>query len=306
MGKLKDLTGQRFGYLVAKERARTKNNRSGWLCQCDCGNTTIVVTSDLTSGNTRSCGCYQKTSPRKVGDRSSTIIPMIGKRFGRLVVKSMAERKVGDPIRYICQCDCGNITTVLGYSLRKGNTVSCGCYSKEVSRKIGASSKGRPSKAVPNLVGKRFGSLFVLEREKSNDSGRAVWKCLCNCGKVTHVVTSKLLSGKTKSCGCLGLKHATEAKIKHGKAHSPIYNVFHTMHARCENPRSPGYKWYGGKGVQVCSEWEKFEPFYAWAMDNGYEKGLTIDRIDPDGNYCPENCRWISRSENSSRVKHKK
>lgn len=303
----KDLTGQRFGMLVAQHPARTSGNRSGWLCICDCGKTSIVSTDSLLRGTTKSCGCQRyKGLQTRVYKPTGPTIPMIGRRFGRLTVIEQAEHKSGEQYRYVCKCDCGNLVTVPGYSLRSGNTTSCGCYAREVRREIGLSSKGRKSSKAADLKGQRFEYLFVLERAGSNKSGQALWKCLCNCGNITYVTTSKLKSGATVSCGCLGLKRATEAKITHGNTNTSIYHVFHGMHNRCEKPQEPAYRWYGAKGVKVCDEWTTFEPFYAWAISNGYQEGLTIDRIDPDGDYCPENCRWITRSENSRRARHKK
>jgi hypothetical protein len=101
------------------------------------------------------------------------------------------------------------------------------------------------------------------------------------------------------------LEHATQAKIKHGGSGTALFMVLNGMKTRCENPNSTAYKWYGAKGVKVCPEWKDFAVFRDWAMSHGYKKGLTIDRIDPDGDYCPDNCRWITRSENSKRVQHK-
>lgn len=306
MGNRLDLTGRRFGMLVAQYPCKTKSNKAGWLCLCDCGNTSVVLTADLTSGNTKSCGCQRyKGLKENPHNPVGPTIPMIGKRFGRLTVISQAEHKSGEQYKYICKCDCGNTVTVPGYSLRSGNTKSCGCYAKEVRRKIGSASKGRKSTRAVDLKGKRFEYLFVLDRAGSTKNGKALWKCLCNCGNISYVTTDKLLSGKTVSCGCLGLKRASEAKIKHGKSNSSIYRVFKSIHARCENPKSTPYRWYGARGIKVCEAWDTFENFYSWAMSHGYKQGLSIDRIDPDKDYCPENCRWITRSENSSRARHK-
>lgn len=84
---------------------------------------------------------------------------------------------------------------------------------------------------------------------------------------------------------------------KHGLYHTPLYKVWQTMKQRCCNPRCRGYKWYGAKGVKVCEEWQSVEKFYEWAIQNGYKAGLTIDRIDPSGDYEPANCRWVTMSE---------
>lgn len=86
----------------------------------------------------------------------------------------------------------------------------------------------------------------------------------------------------------------------HGLCSHPLYGVWQTMRQRCSNPKCRGYKWYGAKGIKVCEEWQSIENFYKWSIQNGYTIGLTIDRIDPAGDYEPNNCRWITISEQQS------
>ena len=301
-----DLTGHRFGRLMVESYSDTRHGRAYWNCRCDCGNSTQVCSLSLTSGNTTSCGCKRAESAiSNIKGATRPPIPIIGNRFGRLIVLSMIDHSPNEKIRYLCRCDCGRELTVLGDSLRSGNTRSCGCLAHEVRVQTGKNSKGLPSGKVPDLIGQRFTRLLVKERVPSRN-GQACWRCVCDCGKETITTTAKLRNGHAKSCGCLGLEHATRAKIKHGMTKTPLYAVFQSMHARCENPNLKGYKWYGAKGVSVCHEWAEFAPFKEWAMNNGYKEGLTIDRVNPNGNYEPSNCRWITRSENSCRVIHKK
>ena len=301
-----DLTGQQFGKLTVIRYDGTSNSRAYWLCRCGCGAETVVDSARLRSGNTKSCGCgkWSKSVENLKGAKKKTA-DLTGKRFGRLAVLERLPNEPRSPIKWLCLCDCGNKVEVRGDCLRYGRTKSCGCLAKEVQRKTGASSKGRPSKKMLDLTGQRFGGLVVRERDTS--STRYVkWHCVCDCGKTISASTAHLRSGHTISCGCLGLKHATEAKITHGGTKSSLYHVWNGMRMRCGNPKSTGFKWYGAKGVKVCEEWSDFAVFRAWAESHGYKQGLTIDRIDPDGNYCPSNCRWITRSENSARVIHKK
>lgn len=157
-----------------------------------------------------------------------------------------------------------------------------------------------------DLTGQVFGELEVLKRGENDRQGKVRWVCRCSCGKECLVSTGHLRSGHSKSCGHLGIEHATQAKIKHGdslyRKVAPLYNVWNGMRQRCSNPNNPVYKWYGGKGVSVCPEWNDYAAFKAWAEGAGYEPGLSIDRIDPARGYEPGNCRWITRSENSRRA----
>lgn len=151
-----------------------------------------------------------------------------------------------------------------------------------------------------DLTGMRFGKLLVIAEAKERASQREVqWICLCDCGKETIVRSSRLRKGLTQSCGCGVL----EANIKHGKSSNKnpvrLYRIWKNMKRRCNNPNRSNYNRYGGRGIKVCQEWqEDFQAFYDWAMANGYQEDLEIDRIDNDGNYEPSNCRWVTHKEN--------
>ena len=142
---------------------------------------------------------------------------------------------------------------------------------------------------LKNLTNRRFGRLLVVNRADHNSkSGNAMWVCQCDCGNSVTVIGSKLGSGHTKSCGCLRF-----SEMSKGCSKERIYRTWKGMHQRCYNQKHDKYKWYGGKGVRVCNNWHDFTTFRNWALANGYTDKLTIDRINPDIGYRPDNCRWV-------------
>jgi len=189
-GKVKDITGQRFGRLVAIRQTGERKHRCAiWECKCDCGNITLVQSSNLQKGNTRSCGCLHNELCAQLGKNS--VKDITGQRFGRLIaIRLMDERKKGLTV-WECKCDCGNMTQVLYSNLQGGNTKSCGCLQRELGKNI------------KDLTGKRFGRLVVTRLMDERRYGSTVWECKCDCGNVTQVQVSHLQNGDTRSCGCL-------------------------------------------------------------------------------------------------------
>lgn len=145
------------------------------------------------------------------------------------------------------------------------------------------------------MKGQRVGRLLVLYECKKRKNGRPVWHCRCDCGREVDVAAVNLRRGETKSCGCLKLDLLTT----HGYTRHRLYRVWHDMRQRCENPNTPGYHNYGGRGIAVCVEWYDPAVFIRWALANNWTRGLQLNRIDNNGNYEPGNCNFVSRKENS-------
>lgn len=147
-----------------------------------------------------------------------------------------------------------------------------------------------------DLKGMRFGRLVCIRRSENRFKGdRVRWLCMCDCGKYVNVISDNLLRGSSTSCGCLRSSKITT----HGKSKSKIYKVWCGMLQRCNNKKNSYYKNYGGRGIVVCDSWSDFSVFYDWAIKNGYKYGLTIERVDNNKGYCPDNCVFITKSEQS-------
>lgn len=151
-----------------------------------------------------------------------------------------------------------------------------------------------------DLRDRKFGRLTVIEQAgfKVTPKGqrKKMWRCLCECGNTVTVSHSSLVAGDTKSCGCLS--KSTPRHKTHGQTGTKIYSIYNNMKNRCYRKQDKRFAQYGGRGIGVCDEWrDDFQAFYDWAMAHGYEDGLTLDRIDVNGDYCPDNCRWVTQKE---------
>lgn len=186
---LKDETGKVYGKLTVLKRVANRPGASAarWLCQCECGNTCEVDGGHLRDGSVQSCGCKRY--------ESHNMIDETGNRYGRLTVLARSDKTDGTHVFWLCKCDCGNLCETSGSRLRDGKTLSCGCYAREKSSEIHRVDK----------IGKRYGKLVVIEcdEERTKKEKRVYWKCQCDCGNTTSVLSANLETGSVKSCGCL-------------------------------------------------------------------------------------------------------
>lgn len=200
-----------------------------------------------------------------------------GRIFGELTVVGQG-LSTSKESAWVCDCSCGNIVTVTSGALRRGQTRCRNC-------------------TKPNFVdhtGERFGRLTALRLIDCKPKPK--WECICDCGNTTQVITSVLVRGDCQSCGCLASEIRKLATRRHGLTHHPIHTAWISIRQRCTNPNNIGFARYGGRGIKVCGRWQSFDAF-AEDMLPTWKQGLSIERLDVNGNYEPGNCIWATPKE---------
>jgi hypothetical protein len=220
---------------------------------------------------------------------------LTGQTFGRLTVTRRVESPRGN--YWLCRCSCGGTKHVTNSDgLKRGLIKSCGCLVIEAGLA-----------AVKKLEGKRFGRLRVIERVE-NIGKNAAWLCSCDCGNTLIATTGELNRGRTQSCGCLKHDKLIERMTTHGHGSptnkSPTYVSWLGMKSRCYDPNFKYFKYYGGRGIKVCTRWRfSFENFLA---DMGERPpGKTLDRYpNQNGDYKPSNCRWATKKQQQNNMRN--
>lgn len=223
---------------------------------------------------------------------------LTGQKFGMLTVLGRAENSITPNgtkrVMWRCKCDCGNECVRSSPNLKKRDGTSCGCRRAEIISNL----------RLEDLTGQRFGRLTVIERAPSNTQTR--WKCRCDCGNEVSVLANNLKRGHTISCGCYREESRVKVKTTHGYTHTRIYGVWGKIKGRCYQKNNPSYPRYGGRGITMCDEWRDHpESFIKWAYENGYDENAeygecTVDRIDNNKGYSPENCRIVDMKTQSN------
>lgn len=220
--------------------------------------------------------------------RKGSYKDITNKKFNMLTAIELVriEKRIGAIWKF--RCDCGNEVEYPASRVTSKNSItkSCGCINKNKPPKL-------------DLSGMRFGRLVVTdiyERRRGKSGVKFFWLCKCDCGNEKYVSASLLRNGTILSCGCLHRENITKSVSTHGISKTRIYKILRGMIQRCENPNNSAWEHYGGRGIKICEEWRNAENgalnFYNWSMSNGYKDGLTIERINVEKDYSPDNCKW--------------
>lgn len=209
--------------------------------------------------------------------------PSVGSLFGSLTLLALPGE--GDGKKALFRCVCGNEKRIRLDHVTTGATVSCGCAKRSVFVAIGQKS----------------GRLTVIDPEAGTRGKARAALCQCECGRKKLVDVWQIANQVTRSCGCLVVDVASELSLRHGEEGTRLYVIWNGMKRRCHTPSAGNWHRYGGRGISVCKEWiDSYEAFRDWAISAGYADNLQIDRINNDGNYGPENCRWVTSSVNAN------
>ena len=203
-----------------------------------------------------------------------------GQKFDKWTVLGLSPITKSGNRCWVVKCDCGTMAVVRAGDLNKGSSTSCGCN------------------RIHDLTGQVFGRLTVIDLSTRKSGTTRMWNVVCECGNKRTIASDSLVKGNTKSCGCLAHDPAMDVP---NASNTRIYNIWKGMRERCSVSKHSAYKNYGERGIRVSDEWSNsFKAFRDWAYSNGYTDDLTIDRIDNDGDYEPDNCRWFTYTQQSN------
>lgn len=279
MGRIIDITGQKFGRLTPVEKAgRDSRGEIIWRCLCDCGNYTEALSSNIRSGKTSSCGCLQKEKASGFTGRHKDLT---NQHFGRLQALYATDKRLNGQVVWRCKCDCGNEIDVRSWNLTSGKTISCGCSRSITARKINGKK----------LLGQRFGKLLVVEELpfEPDKSGNVYWRCKCDCGNETILYTSLLTQG-ISSCGCLNISRG-ELKIGELLGKAGISFEREKTFETCYLPNSSRplrFDFYVNNSYVI--EFDGIQHFQAdtgWATQEVHERVAAHDEYK--NNWCKEN-----------------
>lgn len=217
-------------------------------------------------------------------------IVKINEKYGFLTIignsyKTYDKNNINTERKVLCQCDCGKEKIIRERSILKGLSKSCGCRGKSIK------------------IGQKFGRWTILSEPYfilKNEKKKKVVDVLCNCG-TSKTISTCAIGIDSKSCGCYKKEKEHSNNFKHGFSNENLYRRWSNMKQRCLNHKNKEYKWYGGKGIKIFNKWLDYINFRNWSIKNGYNKSLSLDRINPEKNYEPSNCQWITKSENSKK-----